>query len=42
MEGEGGCLELPLNDHQDRDDVIRTQAIQKYWAEKEEENIVNC
>ena len=35
MEGEEGCLELPLNDHKDRDDVIRTQqAIRNYWAEK--------
>ena len=35
MEGEDGCLELPLNDHKDRDDAIRTQqAIRKYWAEK--------
>ena len=35
MEGEDGCLELPLNDHKDRDDAIRTQqAIRNYWAEK--------
>ena len=35
MEGKEGCLELPFNDHKDRDDAIRTQqAIRNYWAEK--------
>ena len=35
IEGEGGCLELPLTDHKDRDDAIRTQqAIRNHWVEK--------